>query len=79
MVQFPFYLGKHLINQLAEVRALGDILAYQPVCVFVCATFPGVERTGKVELGIESLRDLLMAGEFLFVVSRYRVDFVFIG
>ena len=79
MVKFPFDLGKHLIGQLAEVRSFRDVLAYQPVRVFVCATFPGVIRTGKVELGIESLRDLLMAGEFLSVVSRYRVYFVLIG
>ena len=79
MVQFPFDLGKHLIGQLAEVRSFRDVLAYQPVCVFVCATLPGVVRTGKVELGIESLRDLLVACEFFSVVSRYRVDFVFIG
>ena len=77
MVQFPFYLSKHLVGQLAEVRTFRDVLAYQSIRVFVCATFPGVVRTGKVELGIESLRDLLVACEFFSVVSRYRVDFVF--
>ena len=30
MVEFPFYLGKHLICQLAEVCAFRDVLAYQP-------------------------------------------------
>ena len=73
MVQFPFYLGKHLISQLAEVRPLGDVLAYQPVCVLVCTTLPRVVWACEIELGIESLRNLLMAGEFLSVVSRYRM------
>ena len=79
MVQFPFDLGKHLIGQLAEVRTSRDVLAYQSVRIFVCATFPGVVRTGKVELDIESLRDFLVAYELFSVVSRYRIDFVFIG
>ena len=79
MVQFPFYLGKHLICQLAEVRPFRDVLAYQSVCILFCATFPGVVRTGKIKLGIESLRNLFMAGEFFSVVSRYRVYFVPIG
>ena len=76
MVQFPFYLGRHLICQLAEVRAFRDVLAYQPVCVLVCGTLPGVVWTCEVELGIEPLRNLLMAGEFLSVVSRYRMYLV---
>ena len=78
MVQFPFNLGKHLISQLAEVRAFRDVLAYQPVCVLVCATLPRVVWTCEVELGIESLRNLLMAGEFFSVVSRYRMYLVLI-
>ena len=78
MVQFPFYLGKHLISQLAEVRALGDVLAYQPVCVLVCTSFPRVVWASEVELGIEPLHNLLMAGEFLSVVSRYRMYLVLI-
>lgn len=78
MVQFQFDLGKHLIGQLAEVRSFRDVLAYQPVRVFVCATFSGVIRTGKVELGIESLRNLLVACKFFSVVSRYRMYLVLI-
>ena len=73
MVKFPFDLGKHLIRQLAEIRAFRDVLAYQPVRVFVCTPLPRVVWVCEVELSIESLRDLLMAGEFLSVVSRYRV------
>ena len=78
MVQFPFYLGKHLISQLAEVRSFRNVLAYQPVRVFVCATLPGMVWACEVELGIESLRNLLMTGEFLSVVSRYRMYLVLI-
>ena len=55
VVQFPFDLGKHLIGQLAEVRTFRDVLAYQSIRVFVCATFPGVVRTGKVERGVRIL------------------------
>jgi len=72
VVKFPFNLSKHFIGQLAEVRTFRDVLAYQPVRVLVCATLPGVVWACEVELGIESLRYLLMAGEFLSVVSRYR-------
>ena len=79
MVKISFDLCKHLICQLVEVRAFRNVLAYQPVRVLVCATLPGVVWACEVELGIESLRDLLMAGEFLSVVSRYRVYFVLIG
>ena len=79
MVKFPFDLGKHLICQLAEIRTFRNVLAYQPVRILVCATLPGVVWACEVELGIESFRDLLMAVEFLSVVSRYRVYFVLIG
>ena len=79
MVEFPFDLGKHLICQLAEIRAFRNVLAYQSVRVFVCTPLPKVVWACEVELGIESLGDLLMAGEFLSVVSRYRVYFVLIG
>lgn len=78
-VQFPFNLSKHLMRQLAEVRTLGDVLAYQPVCILVCTSFPRVVWVGEVELGIEPLRNLLMAGEFLSVVSRYRMYLVLVG
>ena len=79
MVEFPFYFCKHLICQLAEIRAFRNVLAYQPVYVLVCTPLPGVVRTCEIELGIEPLRNLLMAGEFLSVVSRYRVYLVLIG
>ena len=79
MVKFPFDLGKHLISQLAEVRAFRDVLAYQPVYVFICTPLPGVVWACEVELGIESLCYLLMAGEFLSVVSRYRVYYACTG
>ena len=51
MVQFPFYLSKHLIGQLAEVSPFRDVLAYQSVRVFVCATFlvPPISLTGRSE------------------------------
>ena len=75
MVEIPFDLGKHLICQLAEVRSFRNVLAYQSVRVFGCAPLPRVVWACEVELAIESLRDLLMAGEFLSVVSRYRVYF----
>ena len=73
VVQFPLNLLNHLIRQFAEIRTLRDVLANQTVCIFVCAPLPGVVRTCEIELGIESLRNLLMAGEFLPVVSRYRM------
>ena len=79
VVKFPFDLGKHLICQLAKIRTFRKVLAYQPVRVFVCTPLPRVVWACEVELGIESLRNLLMAGEFLSVVSRYRVYFVLIG
>ena len=75
MVQFPFYFSKHLVGQLAEVRSFRNVLAYQPVRVFVCTPLPRVIWACEVELGIESLRNLFMAGEFLSVVSRYRYVF----
>ena len=52
MVLFPFNLSKHLISQLAEVRAFRDVLAYQPVCVLVCTPLPGVVRTCEIEFGL---------------------------
>ena len=73
MVKFPFDLGKHLIRQFAEIRAFRNVLVYQSVRVFVCTPLPRVVWACDVELGIESLRDFLMAGELLSVVSRYRV------
>ena len=79
MVKFPFDLGKHFICQLAEVRSFRNVLAYQPVRVFVCAPLPRVVWACEVELGIESLRYLLMAGEFLSVISRYRMYLVLVG
>ena len=51
MVEFPFYFGKHLIGQLAEVRSFRNVLAYQPVRVFVCSPLPGVVWACEVELG----------------------------
>ena len=69
MVQFPFDLGKHLIGQLAEVRTFRDVLAYQPVRVFVCAPLPRVVWACEIEFGFEPLRNLLVAGEFLSVVD----------
>ncbi|MBO7616172.1 MAG: hypothetical protein J6T22_03100, partial [Bacteroidales bacterium] len=39
----------------------------------VCTSLPGVVRACEVELSFESLRDLLVAGEFLTVISSYQM------
>ncbi len=73
MVNTSFYFSQHFVSQFAEVRPFRDLLAYQPVCVLVCTSLPGVVRACEVELSFESLRDLLVAGEFLTVISSYQM------
>ena len=57
-----------LISQVVEAFAFWQILADQPVCVFVPPSFPGMIGMSKETLGLQPIRHPLVIGEFLAVV-----------
>jgi hypothetical protein len=53
-----------------QVRALGQVRAQQPVCVFIGAALPGAIRIGKEDLDGEPLGQALVLGHLLAPIIR---------
>jgi hypothetical protein len=56
----------------AQVHALGEVVAQQPVHVLVAAALPRGMRVTEEHLGADLLGDLLMQGELLVLTPGQR-------
>jgi len=67
----PMRDGVQLALRVArQVRALGQVLAQQAICVFIGAALPGAVRIGKKDLDREPLGQLLVLGHLFPSIVR---------
>ena len=57
----------------AQVPVLGEVLADQPIGIFVRTPLPGVVGMGKVDSGVQELGDPFVFGSLRAVVQRERM------
>lgn len=71
-VQFPGNRVQLILRILAQIAALGKLLAQQSVRVLVNPSLPGAVRIGKVDLDAGGCRQLLMGRHFLALIVGHR-------
>ncbi len=66
--------GALALGECGEVGALGQVLAEEPIGVFIGPAFPGVVGSGKVDSGVEALLECFIHVELGTVISGDGVD-----
>src|SRR6266508_3109846 len=68
-----------LVGNRCEIGFLREVLAKQPIRIFIGAAFPSGIRMGEIELELESFSDLFMLGKLLAMIGSHSVDLVLDG
>jgi hypothetical protein len=66
--------GALALSERAEVGAFAEVLAQEPIGVFIGAAFPGVMGSGEVDYGVEAFFEGFVHVELGTVISRDGMD-----
>ena len=74
MVELGGEGGALALGEGGEMGALGQVLAEEPVGIFVRAAFPGMVRRGEIDRGVQPTFERLVHVELTAVIRRDGVD-----